>query len=330
MLNQLRDVFASLDKHKVNLEVKAASLKRTPRLMAWMGQDLPLLLAGGLLLLLLVAAAESSGERPGLGALLQLVRLPLGLAYILFVPGYCLTAALFPAADDLDGIERTGLSLGLSVAWVSILALILDWLPWGLRLWPILWGELLSILLFSGLALWRRGRLQSGTAHAPALDWRPRPWWATLSGYERRIYKLCAGALLVAGLSAAWVFLVPSPAEFMTEFYILGKEGLAEDYPRQAAPGETLSVTLGIRSLERRAHSYRVEVWAVDPWQERQQQVQTAGPFPLGREEELERPLTWQMPWPGQDQQLLFWLFIDDEPEPYRRLRLWLNVVENR
>jgi uncharacterized membrane protein len=312
------------------MQVKAIPLKVVSRLIPRLGRDLPLLLAGGLLLLLLVAAAESAGDRPWLGALLQLARLPLGLAYILFVPGYCLTAALFPARDDLDGIERTGLSLGLSVAWVSILALILDWLPWGLRLWPILWGELLSILLFSAVAAWRRGRLEPGAAYAPALAWRPRPWWATLSAYERRIYKLCAGALLLAALSAAWVFLVPSPATFMTEFYILGKEGLAEDYPRQAAPGETLSVTLGIHNLERRPHTYRVEVWAVDPWSGRQEPVQTAGPFTLAREEGLERPLTWQMPWPGQDQQVTFLLFLDEQPEPYRQLRLWLNVVEAR
>jgi uncharacterized membrane protein len=95
----------------------------------------------GLLLLLLVALSESEALPAGLRGLLQIVRLPLGLVYILYVPGYCLTAALFPAQEDLDGIERVGLSLGLSVAWVPVLALILDWLPWGLRLWPILLGR---------------------------------------------------------------------------------------------------------------------------------------------------------------------------------------------
>ena len=34
------------------------------------------------------------------------VRIPLGLAMVLFLPGYALIAALFPRKDDIDGIER--------------------------------------------------------------------------------------------------------------------------------------------------------------------------------------------------------------------------------
>ena len=37
------------------------------------------------------------------------LRLLLGFAYVLYVPGYCLTAALFPKAGELDGIERAGI-----------------------------------------------------------------------------------------------------------------------------------------------------------------------------------------------------------------------------
>lgn len=287
------------------------------------GRDLGLCLGGGLLLLgLIVLSPWITFLRP--------LRLLVGLAYVLYVPGYCLTAALFPAQDDLDGIERTGLSLGLSVAWVPVLALLLDRLPWGLRLWPIFLGELLSILVFSGVALWRRRRLSAEAAYAPDLSWRPRPWWRTLSLYEQRIYQLCAAALLLAGLAAAWVFLVPSPAEFMTEFYILGQEELAELYPREAVPGEVLDVTMGITNLERTPFTYRVEVWAVDPWNDQRQLVGEAGPISLAVEETHEQPLTWAMPWAGDDQIVDFYLFIPDQAdtEPYRQLRLWLNVNE--
>lgn len=288
--------------------------------MAW--QDFQLALAGAGLLLLLIALS------PWLW-FLQPLRLALGLVYVLFLPGYCLTAALFPRADDIDGIERLGLSLGLSVAWVSLLALILDWLPWGLRLWPIALGELASMLLFMAVALWRRSRLPAAAVYTPDLAWRPRPWWRALPRFERRIYTLAAGALLVAGLAAAWILLVPSPSQFMTEFYMLGPEGLAESYPRAAAVGQEIGVTLGVVNREREARSYRVELWAVDPWSEgRRQLLAQEGPLELAAGSGREWPMAWQMPWAGDDQVVELLLFSGAEAAPYRTLRLWLNVAE--
>jgi uncharacterized membrane protein len=288
--------------------------------VAW--QDFGLALLGAGLLVVLIALSQWLW-------FLQPLRLALGLAYVLFVPGYCLTAALFPRADDIDGIERIGLSLGLSVAWVSVLALLLDRLPWGLRLWPIVLGELLSILVFMAVALWRRKRLPAAEAYAPELAWRPRPWWRELPQFEKRIYGLVAGALLVAGLAAAWVFLVPSPSQFMTEFYMLGADGLAESYPREAAVDQEIGVTLGVMNRERDERSYRVEVWAVDPWTEgRRQLVAQAGPVDLAVGSGREWPIAWQMPWAADDQVVELLLFSGDEAEPYRSLRLWLNVTE--
>lgn len=290
------------------------------RRVAW--KDFRLALIGAVVLVLLIALADWLW-------FLQPLRLALGLAYVLFVPGYCLTAALFPRDDDIDGIERIGLSLGLSVAWVAVLALILDWLPWGLRLWPIVLGELASIAIFAAIALWRRTRLPAAAAYAPDLAWRPRPWWRSLPRFERRIYGLVALALLVAGLSAAWIFLVPSPAEFMTEFYMLGSEGLAENFPREARVGEEIGVTLGLMNRERDRQTYRVEVWAVDPWTEgRRELVARSGPVPLAVGQGHEWPVTWQMPWAGDDQVVELLLFEGEGAEPYRSLRLWLNVKE--
>lgn len=305
----------------------------TPR-PVWraLGRDLALALSGGLLLVALVGIAEWFAVPAWLRSVVQVLQLPLGLAYVLFVPGWCLTAALFARVDDLDDIERVGLGLGLSVAWVSLLALILDRLPWGLRLWPILLGELASCAVFAAVALWRRIRQPAGEAHAPQLDWRPCVWWRRLPRFDRRIYIFCAVALLVATLAAAWIFLVPSPDEFMTEFYILGKGGQAEDYPREAVPGEVLTVTMGIHNLERGTMTYRAEVWAVDPWEDLAELVAGPDMFTLVRDQTVEAAVEWAMPWVGQDQMVEFRLYSDEqgpEPtEPYRLLRLWLNVNE--
>ena len=66
------------------------------------------------------------------------IRVILGILLILFIPGYSLIAALFPKKDDLDGIERTALSFGLSIAVTPLIGLLLNYTPFGIRLEPIL------------------------------------------------------------------------------------------------------------------------------------------------------------------------------------------------
>lgn len=68
------------------------------------------------------------------------IRVALGLPFVLFFPGYTLIAALYPRRDDLDGIERLALSLGLSLAVVPLIGLVLNYTPWGIRLGPIVAG----------------------------------------------------------------------------------------------------------------------------------------------------------------------------------------------
>ncbi|NQE51957.1 hypothetical protein C5S29_00090 [ANME-1 cluster archaeon GoMg3.2] len=57
------------------------------------------------------------------------VRSILGLPLVLFLPGYTLIAALFIRKDDLGGIERMALSVGLSIAISPLLGLALNYTP---------------------------------------------------------------------------------------------------------------------------------------------------------------------------------------------------------
>ncbi len=102
-------------------------------------------------LLLFPAVAFSSGG----------LRIVLGLLFVLFFPGYTLLSALFPKRDSLDGIERVALSFGLSIAVVPLIGLILNYTPWGIRLYPILISVTLFILVASGIAWYRQRRLAS-------------------------------------------------------------------------------------------------------------------------------------------------------------------------
>jgi len=275
--------------------------------------------ATGLLLLLVAFEAWLSFLSP--------VRLLLGLLYILYMPGYCLAFAFFPRMDELTSVQRSGLSIGLSIALVPLLALLVNQLPTGLSLWPILLVECGFMALCTVIALERRLNLEP--KNRPNLSLQPRSWWTTLPAIEKRLYKTVIGLLFVTAIYGAWLFLVPSADEFTTEFYILGPDGLAQTYPRQATSNESLTITMGIANREQAAHEYRVEVWAVNPWQDNQrEQLSEVEINTLASAQTEEMPVRWSMPWAGKDQKVEFLLFIDDQPEAYRQLRLWLDVIE--
>ena len=280
----------------------------------------------GLVLLGLIAL-----DVQGLPAPLAVLRLLLGLAYVLFVPGYALQAALFAGDAELDGPERLALSFGLSVAVVPPIALILDQLPWGLRLWPIVFAEALVIALCSTIALYRRSRLPAEERPVLTVDVDAGAWWAAQDRANRVLYSVLAGALLMAAVSAAAIVLLPKPGEHFTEFYILGPEGLAENYPREVVSGQPLTVTLGVTNREGDAQRYRV---AVHNGAHAIGAVQT---IQLDHEQTYEAPVTFAPVEIGDDVQINFLLYRDGDPEdqgssseeaPYRTLRLWMKVTE--
>jgi uncharacterized membrane protein len=294
----------------------------TPALAWSYWRDIRLVLLGALMLLLIIVAESWLW-------FLFLLRLVLGFIYVLYVPGYCLQAALFPHRGDLDNIERLGLSLGLSVAVVPVLAIFLSLLPWGLFLWPIVLGQLLFILILSGAALWRRLRLPPTERYAPDPQFQPLSWWQSLRPLERRIYQVMSGIGVFLLLAFIWVFAVPSPEEFMTEFYILGEEGLAESYPRNPMVGEEIDVTMGLVNREQSQETYRIEVWVTWAWapDDWWTLVEVEGPFTLEPGEQVEQPITWAMPWEVDDAQVFFRLYRQDDTDPYRELVLWMDVA---
>ena len=88
----------------------------------------------------------------------NILRIILGVPFLLFFPGYALMTALFIKKEGLDGIERVLLTLVMSIVIVLFLGLILNYTPWGIRSEPILYSTALFILITSIIAWlrWRR------------------------------------------------------------------------------------------------------------------------------------------------------------------------------
>jgi hypothetical protein len=80
------------------------------------------------------------------------IRYILGSVFVLFLPGYSLIKTLFPTRE-IDNIERTALSIGMSLALVPLVGLLLNYTPWGIRLTPVTLSllSLTTILTIIGL-----------------------------------------------------------------------------------------------------------------------------------------------------------------------------------
>jgi len=81
-------------------------------------------------------------------------RYVLGSIFVLWLPGYTLIKALFPA-KELDNIERAALSIGMSLAIVPIAGLLLNYTPWGIRVTPVTISLLALTITFATAAIMR-------------------------------------------------------------------------------------------------------------------------------------------------------------------------------
>ena len=170
------------------------------------------------------------------------VRIPLGLVMVLFVPGYTLIAALFPKKADLEGIERTALSFGLSIAVVPLIGLGLNYTPWGIRLTPVVVSLAIFTIVMAAAAYWRRMHLPAEERFSIQFRETINSWKTEILADEKsRLDKALTVILIITiFLSIAalvYVIVTPKQGEKFTEFYILGPGGKAYDYPTSVQAG---------------------------------------------------------------------------------------------
>lgn len=249
------------------------------------------------------------------------LRVALGLPFVLFFPGYTLIAALFPGREDLDGIERVALSFGLSIAVVPLIGLILNYTPWGIRLYPILISLMFFILAMSFLGWYRRKRLPEEKRLALVLNFT-LPDWKGMSRLDRVLSVLLVASILFAVGSLAYVITTPKVGEKFTEFYILGPGGKAEGYPRELKAGQEATVILGVVNHEYSAVEYRVEIRAAD------KVIKTMDSIKLDHEGKYENPVSFSVKQTGQKIKVEFLLYRSSDSEPYRNLHLWVDVIK--
>ncbi len=136
--------------------------------------------------------------------------------------------------------------------------------------------------------------------------------------------KVLSVVLVVAVLGAlgilGYVIATPKVGEEYTEFYILGREGKAADYPEELEIGETGTVVVGIVNHESQEVRYRVEIRSAGMLSQR------LGPVLLQHDQEWEQEVGVVLETAGERQKVEFLLFKEGEGEPYRSLHLLIDV----
>ncbi len=261
-----------------------------------------------------------------------ILRNVLGLPLVLFLPGYALIAALFPAKSDLDGIERTALSFGLSIAIVPLIGLVLNYTPFGIRLLPVLVCLSIFIFIMCWLAYIRRASLPETEAFeisfsAAALSLKNEILEKSESKLDRALTIILILSILMSVATLEYVILTPKEGEHFTEFYVLGPQGIADNYTTDYTLGQSGTMIVGIVNHEYRPVNYTMQVRLENqllPLPENLQHIT------LDHNETWEETVTFTPPMVGQNMKLEFLLFNEtDKTTPYRDLHLWINVNEN-
>jgi uncharacterized membrane protein len=153
---------------------------------------------------------------------------------------------------------------------------------------------------------------------------------ATDTRLDRILTVILVIAIVLAISMVVYVIVTPKEGEKFTEFYILGPNGTASDYPTNLKVGEEGEVIIGVVNHEYANVTYLLEV-------KLNGEVIDEKSFELMHNETWESPFTFKAERAGEDQKLEFLLFKnpfrksvygkEDKEDVYRRLHLWVDAT---
>ncbi len=236
---------------------------------------------------------------------------------VLFLPGFSFTAMLFPKRDDLDGIERMALSFILSLAVTPLLGLILNFTPFGIRLVPVL--VVLSAFTISvSLVAWVR-RLKLPDEERFRVPFERLKFNLGQRSLDKGLSIILIASIIGSFATLTYVAMKPRTGERFTEFYLLGSNGIASDYPTNLEVGEAGELIIGLVNHEYENVTYRLKVNFNGTLIHKDQII-------LVENETWESPFTFKTSEKGENQKLEFLLYKDQQVEVYRTLYLSVNV----
>jgi len=140
---------------------------------------------------------------------------------------------------------------------------------------------------------------------------------------EKALSIILVVAILGALGMLGYIIATPKEEERFTEFYILGLEGKATDYPEEVRVSQDVKVMAGIMNYEGEVVSYRIEI-KIDGVKNN-----GVGPVVLSNEQRWQEIVSFTPDKPGDNEKVEFMLYKNEEAEPcLEPLHLWIKVTE--
>jgi len=251
------------------------------------------------------------------------LRTILGFPFILFFPGYVITATLFPAKETISNSTRLALSIGLSIIAVILIGLALSYSPWYLKLSSLLASLSIFVLVLSIFAWYLRGRISSLDRYTINLQSPVNTItaaWSTSDNLFRSLVIILSCAIVIGtGFLAHFLTNPDTEMQPYTQFYVLGEGGQASNYPRDLTAGKEATIVLGIVNRENRQTEYDLQITLGKDI------IQSPSPIQLSPDEKWEQPITFTAQRTGSNQALRF-VLCDDMGSPCEIRDLRINV----
>jgi uncharacterized membrane protein len=245
----------------------------------------------------------------------------LAVLLAIFGSGSSTIAVLFVRLKDPDVVERVALSACLSMAIGGFLGFALSRSPWGLSLWPVIIFTCLYNLACYLILFFQRRNLAEQERFIRLDGGRFISWWNTDQSTLNRLKTAVLTLLLLAG---AWMLAhqlsLPVMDPPMTEFYLLGRGGQTESYPKTGRPGETLAVTYGLVNRENQPASYQIKALIQG------EEIGRSQPLQLAAAETQSGQIEFHLPDASSGPTKVDFVLYREQ-KPYRFLHLWINFV---
>lgn len=273
------------------------------------------------------------------------LRFALGLPLLLFFPGYALFRILFVNIKEIGVLEAIGISGAMSVAVTAMTGFALNYTELGVRLDPVVGFITAFIFAASVIALLRQNALPGGLK-----------WWndfdinrlaPQIPADKKRGYLGLCVIMLVALAASFFAASYFKSAETFTEFYILGLDGKAENYPSSfliqsgkvasvnytggaVTVGQWGKVYLNVINRESSIKNYSIQLLIDNRPADLMYGNATHRSYDirLNNNGRWSDEMGFSPAYSGRDQKVDFLLYADGRQDPEATLTLWINVEE--